>query len=474
MAIALYNSLTRSVEPFEPLRSGRVGIYSCGPTVYDYPHLGNWRANVFFDLLHRYLAWRGLEVFHVVNLTDVDDKTILGARQAGLPLDRYTAPFIRAFFAELDTLRIERADVYPRATEHIADMLELVTRLKERGLTYEAGGSVYFAVDRFAEYGRLNRLVVSGLKAGARVDSDEYEEKEQVRDFVLWKARKPEDGDVWWPSPFGEGRPGWHIECSAMSARYLGIPFDIHTGGVDLRFPHHENEIAQTTGATGKPLARWWLHNEHLLLEGRKMSKSLGNTLTLADLVAEGHDPVAIRFVLLGTHYRQQLNFRRSGVEGAVAAIGRLREARRLWGERAESTHPGRTELDREAAEAAAGAVGAFAAALDDDLNISEGLAAVFELVRGGNRLLESGLGPAGARRLLVALEDLDRVLAVLEPAGEQPGISAEVAGRIAEREQARRDREWARADRIRDELLARGIILEDTPEGTRWKRIGP
>ncbi len=474
MAIVLHNSLTRSVEPFEPIRPGRVGIYSCGPTVYDFPHLGNWRANIFFDLLHRYLAWRGLEVFHVVNLTDVDDKTINGARQAGLPLERYTAPFIAAFFAERDILRILPADVYPRATEHIADMLDLVASLVERGLTYEVAGSVYFAVDRFAEYGRLNRLDVSGLKAGTRVDSDEYEEKEQVRDFALWKARKPEDGDVWWPSPFGEGRPGWHIECSAMSARYLGVPFDIHTGGVDLRFPHHENEIAQTTGATGKPLARWWLHNEHLLLEGRKMSKSLGNILTLADLMAEGHDPVAIRFVLLGTHYRQQLNFRRAGLEGAVTALGRLREARRLWGERAESTHLDHPELDREAAEAADGAAAAFTSALDNDLNISEGLAAVFELVRRGNRLLESGLGPSGARRLLAALEDLDRVLVILEPTGERSGISAELAGRIAEREQARRDRDWARADRIRDELLALGIVLEDTPEGTRWKRGGP
>ncbi len=470
MAITFYNSLTRRTEPFEPLHPGRVGIYSCGPTVYDFPHLGNWRANVFFDLLRRYLRWRGLEVFHVMNLTDVDDKTIRGAREAGVDLTAYTEPFIEAFFQERDLLRIEAVEVYPRATEHIPEMLELVARLEERGLTYESGGSVYYAVERFPDYGRLSQLDAEGLKAGARVDSDEYE-KDQVRDFVLWKARKPEDGEVFWPSRWGEGRPGWHIECSAMSVKYLGLPFDIHTGGVDLRFPHHENEIAQTTGATGQPLARCWLHNEHLLLEGRKMSKSLGNTLTLQELIARGYDPVAVRYVLLGTHYRQQLNFRRQGLEAAGAAIGRLREAALLWRERANGGVAGEETAEVGAAEAVRTATEGFTAAMDDDLNISEGLAAVFELVRKGNGLLDAGLGAGGAGLLLKTLEGFDRVLGVLETAGVEDDLEAEVVGLIEEREAARRERDWDRADRIRDDLLDRGIVLEDTPTGTRWKR---
>jgi cysteinyl-tRNA synthetase len=470
MAITFYNSLTRRTEPFEPLHPGRVGIYSCGPTVYDFPHLGNWRANVFFDLLRRYLRWRGLEVFHVMNLTDVDDKTIRGARDAGVDLAVYTEPFIEAFFRERDLLRIEAVEVYPRATEHIPEMLELVGRLEEQGLTYESGGSVYYAVERFPDYGRLSQLDAEGLKAGARVDSDEYE-KDQVRDFVLWKARKPEDGEVFWPSRWGEGRPGWHIECSAMSVKYLGLPFDIHTGGVDLRFPHHENEIAQTTGATGQPLARCWLHNEHLLLEGRKMSKSLGNILTLQEIIARGYDPVAVRYVLLGTHYRQQLNFRWQGLEAAGAAIGRLREAALLWRERANRGVAGEETAESGVAEAVRTATEGFTAAMDDDLNISEGLAAVFELVRKGNGLLDAGLGAGGAGLLLETLEGLDRVLGVLETAGVEDDLEAEVVGLIEAREAARRERDWDRADRIRDDLLDRGIVLEDTPTGTRWKR---
>ena len=469
MALSLYNSLTREIDPFEPIEEGRVRMYSCGPTVYDYPHIGNWRANVFVDLLRRYLEWRGYGVFHVMNLTDVDDKTIAGAHSAGLSLEEYTAPFVEAFFADLDTLRIRRADVYPRATEHIPQMIQLVEKLEEKGLTYHADGSVYYAVERFEGYGRLSRLDPAGLMTGARVDTDSYE-KEEARDFVLWKGRKPEDGDVYWESPFGEGRPGWHLECSVMSAEYLGLPFDIHTGGVDLLFPHHENEIAQTTGATGAALARWWVHNEHLLLEGRKMSKSLGNYVTLGELVGDGADPAAIRYHLLATHYRQQLNFRRAGLEAASASVARIREAARLWRERSESKGDP-SVLEAEAEVTGAEAVASFTAAMDADLNISEGLSAVFELVRRGNALMGGGVGAHGAARLRAALEGFDRVLAVLDIADDEE-LPAEILDLIERRERARREKDWAEADRLRIELHEAGVVVEDTAEGTRWKIV--
>ncbi len=456
MAIRLHNSISRREEEFEALEPGTVRIYSCGPTVYDHPHLGNWRANIFVDLLKRYLIYRGFEVRHVMNITDVDDKTIRGARETGMK--------------ERDLLNIDPADAYPKATGHIEGMLQLVDELRTGGLTYESEGSIYYAVDRFPEYGRLSGIDFEGLKPGARVDVDEYE-KEEARDFVLWKARKPEDGDVWWESPFGEGRPGWHLECSAMSAEYLGIPFDIHTGGIDLIFPHHENEIAQTWGATGKRLARFWLHNEHLIVDGRKMSKSLGNFITLNDLLEDGVDPVAIRYMLLGTHYRQLLNFRPDGLDGAATSVARIREAARLWSERA-----GRTEetgaLAGEAEESAASAVETFTTALDADLNISEGLAAVFDLIRSGNALLDRGLGADGAGVLHRTLTGFDSVLAVLDGgAGENADLSAEILAMIEAREEARATRDWSEADRLRDALLEAGIVVEDTPDGPRWKR---
>ena len=469
MSIRFYNSLTREMEAFEPLERGRVRMYSCGPTVYDYAHIGNWRANIFVDLLRRYLEYRGFEVYHVMNLTDVDDKTIAGAREKGVALADYTGPFVEAFFQDLDTLRIRRAHRYPRATEHIEQMIELVRALEERGLTYRSEGSVYYAVERFEGYGKLSRIDAAGLRPGGRVDTDEYE-KEEIRDFVLWKGRKPEDGDVYWDSPFGEGRPGWHLECSAMSDHYLHAPFDIHTGGVDLLFPHHENEIAQTEGATGRIPARFWLHNEHLLVEGRKMSKSLGNQYTLRDLLEGGGDPVAIRYVLMATHYRQQLNFSRQGVESAGAGVERLRAAARSWRERtAREEAPDALRVEAEDAAREAGE--AFTAAMDDDLNISEGLSAVFELVRRGNTLLGEGLGAVGAKALLETLEGFDEVLGVVEEGGPQE-LTADLLAMIENREAARRRRDWEEADRIRDRLREAGVIVEDTPDGPRWKWI--
>ncbi len=473
MAITFYNSLSRQLEVFEPLEEGKVRIYSCGPTVYDFPHIGNWRANIFVDLLHRYLEYRGFEVYHIMNITDVDDKTISGARDAGISLKQYTAPFVDAFFADMELLRIQRVHKYPRATQHIDQMLDLVRSLQEKELTYESKGSIYYAVDRFPNYGKLSQVDLEGLRSGARVDSDEYE-KEEVRDFVLWKAYKPEDGDVRWSSPFGDGRPGWHLECSAMSMEYLGNPFDIHTGGIDLLFPHHENEIAQTEGATGQLPARYWLHNEYLLVDGRKMSKSLGNFHTLNDLVARGIDPISIRYVLLATHYRQQLNFKMESVEGADAAVARINEAARLWRERSSRSQSDVSEsnLLAEADKASKKATEAFTEALDSDLNISEGLAAVFELVRGGNTLLEQGVGSEGASILLDTLTGMDSVLGLLDSGPTDDQLPVDIQALVDAREEARRQKDWARADQIRNQLQEAGFIVEDTPDGPRWKRI--
>ncbi len=473
MAITFYNSLSRQLEVFEPLEEGKVRIYSCGPTVYDFPHIGNWRANIFVDLLHRYLEYRGFEVYHIMNITDVDDKTISGARDAGISLKQYTAPFVDAFFADMELLRIQRVHKYPRATQHIDQMLDLVRSLQEKELTYESKGSIYYAVDRFPNYGKLSQVDLEGLRSGARVDSDEYE-KEEVRDFVLWKAYKPEDGDVRWSSPFGDGRPGWHLECSAMSMEYLGNPFDIHTGGIDLLFPHHENEIAQTEGATGQLPARYWLHNEYLLVDGRKMSKSLGNFYTLNDLVVEGIKPISIRYIMLATHYRQQLNFKMESVEGADAAVARINEAARLWRERSSRSQSDVSEsnLLAEADKASKKATEAFTEALDSDLNISEGLAAVFELVRGGNTLLEQGVGSEGASILLDTLTGMDSVLGLLDSGPTDDQLPVDIQALVDAREEARRQKDWARADQIRNQLQEAGFIVEDTPDGPRWKRI--
>lgn len=473
MAITFYNSLSRQLEVFEPLEEGKVGIYSCGPTVYDFPHIGNWRANIFVDLLHRYLEYRGFEIYHIMNITDVDDKTIRGARDAGISLKKYTEPFVDAFFVDMELLRIQRVHKYPRATLHIDQMLDIVQSLQQKELTYESKGSIYYAVDRFPNYGKLSQVDLKGLRPGARVDSDEYE-KEEARDFVLWKAYKPEDGDVRWSSPFGDGRPGWHLECSAMSMQYLGNPFDIHTGGIDLLFPHHENEIAQTEGATGKSPARYWLHNEYLLVDGRKMSKSLDNFYTLNDLIAKGIDPISIRYVLLATHYRQQLNFKLESLEGAGAAVARINEAARLWQERSSRSEMDGSEkkLLEESEAASKKATNAFTTALDSDLNISEGLAAVFELVREGNSLLEQGVGSEGASVLHQTLTEFDSVLGLLDSGSADDSLPDDIQALVDAREEARQQKDWAKADQIRDQILKAGFVVEDTPDGPRWKRV--
>jgi cysteinyl-tRNA synthetase len=460
----VFNTLSRRLEPFEPIEPGHVRMYTCGPTVYDVAHIGNFRAYVFEDLLRRCLKYNGMRVTQVMNLTDVDDKTIRGAREAGVPLDVFTQRFKDAFFADLKTLNIEPAEHYPAATGHVPEMIRMIETLERKGIAYRSeDGSVYFSIAKFPGYGRLARLDMEGLRPGARVAQDEYE-KENVGDFALWKAWDEADGDVAWPSPWGRGRPGWHIECSAMSSRYLGESFDIHTGGIDNMFPHHEDEIAQSEAASGKPFVRVWMHCAHLIVEGSKMSKSLGNFYTLRDLLDRGHSGREVRYVLMGTHYRQSLNFTFASLDAARAALQRLDEfSRRLeetaGGAGAGAEPPGWASRGRER----------FKAALDDDLNISEGLAAVFDMVREGHRAMDDGMQGGAARAVLELMADLDRVLGVLQRPQTQAGD--EVMALLAARTEARRQRDWAEADRLRDELARQGWDVKDTPEGPRLRK---
>jgi len=461
--LRLYNTLTRREEEFHPLHPGEVRMYTCGPTVYDYAHIGNFRTFVFEDILRRYLLYKGYRVTQVMNLTDVDDKTIRGARQAKLSLSEYVKFYAQAFFEDLQTLNIQRAEHYPAATQHIPEMVELIKRLLERGYAYQAGGSVYFKVDAFPAYGRLSHLEERQLQAGAsgRVDADEYE-KEDVRDFALWKAWTEDDGDVYWETELGKGRPGWHIECSAMSMKYLGTPIDIHAGGVDLIFPHHENEIAQSEAATGQQFVKHWVHCQHLLVNNQKMSKSLGNFYTLRDLLSQGHKAKAIRYSLLSTHYRQAQNFTLEGLTAADAAVQRLQD---FMANLMTADGPG-----APVGQIISRAKQQFEAGMDDDLNISLGLAAIFEFVRDVNRLLaEHQLSQADAQLAMAAMRDFDRVLGLLEEA--EATIDPAVEPLVQEREQARKRRDFATADRLRAQITALGYIVEDTPHGPRLKR---
>jgi len=460
--IKIHNTLTRRVETLEPLRPGRVGMYTCGPTVYDYAHIGNFRAYVWEDLLRRTLRFHDYEVLQVMNITDIEDKIIRSMIDNGLTLRQATKPYIEAFFQDLDTLRIERAEHYPRASEHVAEMIEIARKLEANGLTYESQGSLYFRIAAFEGYGRLSNLDQREIISGARVDSDEYD-KDDPRDFVLWKGHRP--GEPAWESPFGKGRPGWHLECSAMGMKYLGQTFDLHTGGVDNIFPHHENEIAQSEGATGQPFVRYWMHVAHLMVDGEKMAKSKGNFHTLRDLLEQGHEPRSLRWLLLSTHYRTPLNFTFPALEQAKSEVRRLDDlAARLDrepGEPGSNPHfDGRTREELEQ----------FGAALGDDLNISGALGALFRLVREAHVAMDRGELPLGSRDALrAALERIDGVLGVAE---RGPAVlDEEVDALIDRRNEARKARDFAEADRIRDELADRGILLEDTPQGTVWKR---
>ena len=465
--LKLYNTLTRRKEALKPLKAKAVSLYTCGPTVYNYAHIGNFRAYMFGDVLKRYLEYKGYKAKHVMNLTDVDDKTILNSQKEGVPLKEFTRRYEGYFLEDVKTLNIEPADAYPRATEHIKEMVEIVKKLLKKGIAYKAADGIYYSIAKFKSYGKLAKLEKTSLKAGARVKKDEYD-KESVQDFALWKYWDKNDGNVFWETELGKGRPGWHIECSAMSTKYLGQPFDIHTGGVDLIFPHHENEIAQSEGAEGKEFVKYWMHCAHLIVDGKKMSKSLGNFYTLREVLGKGYSPAAIRYLLLATHYRQQLNFTFEGLNAATSAVeGLIDFVKRLEEVKTSATN----KKNAAAAEKLIkNSLAAFEKAMDDDLNISEALAAVFELIKGANKLLAKGnLSSSEAKKIIRAINKFDKVLGILGYRDES--ISSEIDGLIRKREEARERKDWKESDRIREALKQKNIILEDTKEGIRWRK---
>ena len=474
MGLRLYDTALRDTVVFEPRTGSPVTVYACGPTVYDFAHIGNFRSFLFFDLVHRYLAWRGHEVRFVMNLTDVDDKVIEAADRAGVSICEYTQRFADALFVDARALGMRSPASMPRATEHIEGMIDFIERLMERGHAYKADdGAVYFSVKSFPAYGRLRSP--TGMAAGARVAHGDYE-KEEDRDFALWKSADEAavSTGAAWESPWGIGRPGWHLECSVMSIAELGAPVDLHLGGEDLVFPHHENEIAQSEAAIDGPFVRHWLHVKHLFVEGRKMSKSLGNFISVHALLGEGYDPASIRHILISSHYRGELNFTRAGLEASKRATqrlldfdGRLRELRVR-----DETESG--DLARLAGEA----LTSFRRAMDDDFNSAEGLAALFVFVGQANALLDRSDAVSAADRdaALETLVSIDSVLGLIETAkvGQElePDLAQEIEALIEERAEARSERDFARADEIRDELMERGVALEDGPEGTRWKLV--
>jgi cysteinyl-tRNA synthetase len=466
MPLRLHNTLSQQVEEFAPARDNTVRMYTCGPTVYDFAHIGNFRTFVFVDLLRKWLRISGFHLNHVMNITDVDDKIIRNALAQEKLLNEYTAIFTQAFLDDCRKLRLEEPEHRAPATGHIEDMVHAIEQLSAGHHTYTSDGSVYFRISTFPGYGKLSHSDFSGNLVGARVDVDSYD-KADARDFALWKA--PKEGEPFWESSLGPGRPGWHIECSVMAIKYLGETLDIHAGGVDLIFPHHENEIAQSEALTGKPFARFWLHSEFLLVEGQKMSKSLGNYYTLRDILeTHGYQPEAVRYLLASVPYRKQLNFTFDGLKAAVTAIERLRNFKLRLGtdqyaEGCNETIAARTAM----------ACQAFYDGMNDDLNTAEALGAVFEYVRDANSAMDSGEFRAGNVRGAVELLDLfDRVFDVLRPTVAAGVLSdRDVESRIAERTAAKKGRNFALADQIRDELLKQGIILEDTKAGVRWKR---
>ena len=493
MALRLFNTLSGKIEEFRPLADNEVRMYACGPTVYDYGHIGNFRTFVAVDLLRRYFRQSGYKVRHVMNITDVDDKIIRNAAQAGISVQQYTAKYQKAFLEDAATLHIEEPQIV-RATENIPQMAEFIAKLVEKGFAYKTDeGSYYFRIAKFPRYGRLSKKDFAGMEDGARVDVDEYE-KDNARDFALWKA--PKAGEAWWDSSIGPGRPGWHIECSVMSMQELGESFDLHAGGEDLIFPHHENEIAQSESATGKPFAHFWFHARFLLVEGEKMSKSEGNFYTLRDLVLKGHKPSSIRYLLASVPYRNQLNFTLQGLQQAAASVERLRnfQQRLAKGAFAEGSNPVMQALARDSRTR-------IREALDDDLNTAQAQAAVFDTVRAANAAMDSGeLREDDAPLLLAALTQFDEIFSVLEDddaakmqavlewakaEGREKDIGTElleivgsasmsdeqINQKVAEMEAARNARNFAVSDAIRAELIAAGILIEQTKGGVRWRR---
>jgi cysteinyl-tRNA synthetase len=439
-------------------------MYTCGPTVYNYVHIGNLRTFTFQDVLRRWLRYRGYDLHHVMNITDVEDKIIRRSMEEGKSIRDYTSVYEQAFLEDAAALRLQRPEKLVRATEHITEMVEAIQKLAAEGYTYVSDGSVYYRIAQFEGYGKLSHIDFHGQRAGARVDVDEYD-KDDARDFVLWKARK--DNEPYWDSSLGPGRPGWHIECSVMAMKYLGETLDIHAGGVDLTFPHHENEIAQSEALTGKPFARFWLHSEHLMVESQKMAKSLGNFYTLRDLLAQGYQPEAIRYLLISMPYRSKLNFTFDGLRASATALERLRnyKLRLDTAKFGEGVNEALLDLTRQAEQA-------FADSLDDDLNTAEALGAIFEFIRQTNSAMDSGTFLAGNREPVKALiEHFDTIFDVLRPTSAAGGLTdTEIEALVAERNAAKKSRDFARADAIRKELLDKGIILEDTKDGVRWK----
>jgi cysteinyl-tRNA synthetase len=464
--LRIHNTLSGQLEEFRPMVEGEAKFYYCGPTVWDYGHIGNFRSAIAADVIRRYLKLKGLRVTHVMNLTDVDDRIMAKAQESGVAIDDYTKKYIDAFWEDFDALGCERPEVAPRATQHIPEMVELIAKLEQRDHAYKSDGSIYYRIKSFPEYGKLSKINLAGnIEGGSeRVETDKYE-KEDARDFALWKApNNPEEPA--WDASIGRGRPGWHIECSAMSMKYLGETFDLHLGGIDLVFPHHENEIAQSEGATGKQFVRYWLHFEHLKVEGETMSKSKGNYYTFRDLISQGFSAAGIRYFLLSVPCRKQLNFTFDALRGAEKTVASLRDFRARLEE--ARTEPGRDDGLHSATERA---LTDFEAGMDDDLNTSVALAAVHDLTREVNTVLAgSGLCEENKREVIATIDRIDSVLNVF--GDPQPQIlDAEIQKLIDERQEARHRRDFDRGDEIRDQLGARGIILEDTKDGVRWKR---
>jgi cysteinyl-tRNA synthetase len=465
MALRFYNTLTQKVEPFAPLHDNVVKMYTCGPTVYNYVHIGNLRTFTFQDILRRWLQARGYRLDHVMNITDIEDKIIRHSIAAKQTIFEYTKQYTQAFIEDTATLRLQPPERLVKATDCIDDMVSAIQKLEDRGYTYNSDGSVYYRISKFPEYGKLSHHDFSGSLAGARLDVDEYD-KADARDFVLWKAKK--EGEPSWDTPIGDGRPGWHIECSVMAMKYLGETLDIHTGGIDLAFPHHENEIAQSEAITGKPFARFWMHAEHLSIDAQKMSKSMGNFFTLRDLLGQGYAPETIRYLLASVPYRKKLNFTFEGLKAAATSIERLRN----YQLRLKTAHfPEGVNTAIE--ERTKTAMNVFDEALDDDLNTAEALAAAFEYVRDTNTAMDNREFMAGnAAGALAFLKRFDSVFDVLEPTPPKGGLSdQEIDALVGERNAAKKARDFARADKLRQDLAAQGVIIEDTKEGVRWKR---
>lgn len=460
----LYNTLTRKKEEFVPLHKGEVRMYSCGPTVYNYFHIGNARPFIVFDTLRRYFEYKGYRVIFVQNFTDIDDKMINRAKEEGVTVKELGDRFIEEYFKDADNLGIKRATVHPRATEHVQDIIEFIKRLEEKGLAYEVEGDVYFDTSAFPDYGKLSGQNMEELEAGARIDVDE--KKRNPMDFALWKAKKP--GEPAWDSPWGPGRPGWHIECSVMAIKYLGETIDIHSGGQDLTFPHHENEIAQSEGATGKPFARYWLHNGYINVNNQKMSKSLGNFFTVRDIQKE-FDLEVVRLFMLSAHYRSPVNFSRELLEQAQSALDRLYNAQNnieYLLEQAKEREM--TETEKELAAQLESYVEKFEEAMEDDVNTADAIAVIFDLVKDINTNLSFENSKALLKKAYDIFSTLTGVLGLVQKR-ERKDLDAEIEALIEKRQQARKEKNWAVADQIRDELKARGIILEDTPQGVRW-----